>query len=121
MSESKEAIVALVVERLKEQARKHVDAGAYGLDLGFLPEPESERIGDAILSALKESVEGPWPEQKPTVKCELEGSVLRTTITMLPGPAADQLARAGVDIRCADGSRDLPFDREFTVLLKEES
>jgi hypothetical protein len=118
--EEQQRIIDSVCERLRADTAKRLShAPAFGVDLVKLGQSDADRIGAAVLSTLKSSVPGPWPEQEPRVKCWLDGTVLRAMFTMQPGPAADQLARAGVDVRYADGTPYVPMDLEMVITAQE--
>ncbi len=116
-TDEQQRVLDAVCGRLREDFERRIGSSAFGIDLGFLK--DDERIADAVLAELQKAVPGPWPEEKPKVKCWLDGNVLRTQITMLPGEVADCLARAGCDVRHADGTPYVPLSEEFIITVQE--
>jgi hypothetical protein len=114
----RDRVMAAVCERIRKQTDKSIGYGiAFGADLSRFE--DNDRVGAAVLKELKAAVPGPWPQEEPRVRCWLDGSVLRMSFTMQPGPVADQLARAGIDVRCADGSPYVPEDEEIVITVRE--
>jgi len=113
-----QCIIDAVCERLRKDTERRLAIDPpFGVRISLLR--DDGRVGETILTELKKAVPGPWPEEKPVVKSWLDGSVLHTRITMQAGPVADQLARAGFDVRCEDGTPYVPFDEEIIITVQE--
>lgn len=120
MKDDRARLLDAICDRIRKSTEARIGKPeAFGVDLGCLGDGDRERINGAVLAAIKEATPMPWPDENVVVKCQLDGNILRTRVTMPPGALADYMARAGLDVRRDDGTPYVPMGEEFTITVRE--